>query len=94
MAGELTRLAHGRNRMTRPFSGELLDVATAAALLGTTPKGIRARIARRTIPFKRLGGRLVFIRAELESFVENLDGCSVSEARANLESRTTHKGAA
>ena len=80
--------------MTRSFSGDLLDVATAAALLGTTPKGIRARIARRTIPFKRLGGRLVLLRHELENFVETLDGCSVSEARANLESRTTHKGAA
>lgn len=80
--------------MTRPFSGELLDVASAAALLGCTPKGIRARIARRTLPFKRLGGRIVFFRHELETFVENLDGCSPAEARANLESRTTHKGAA
>lgn len=78
--------------MTRPFSGELLDVATAAALLGTTPKGVRARIARRTIPFKRLGGRLVFLRHELENFIETLDGCSVSEARANLERRTTYRG--
>jgi hypothetical protein len=80
--------------MTRSFSGELLDVTTAAGLLGTTPKGVRARIARRTIPFKKLGGRLVLLRHELETFIENLDGCSVDEARSNLENRTPHKGAA
>jgi hypothetical protein len=76
--------------MTRSFSGELLDVTSAATLLGITQRGLRARIVRRTIPFKRLGGRLVFLRHELMTFVHALDGCTPSEARANLERRTTN----
>lgn len=72
---------------TRPFSGELLDVATAASLLGTTPKSLRARVARRCIPFRRLGGRIVFLRTELTEFLHTLDGCTPEEARANLENR-------
>ncbi len=44
-------------------------------------------IARRLIPFRWVGGRLVFVRTELEAWVRGLDGCSLEEAQANAEAR-------
>ena len=53
--------------------GELLDVAGTAALLGTTERAVRARIARRQLPHLRLGGRVVVRRAALLAFLESLE---------------------
>jgi len=60
------------------------DVSSAAVFLGMTEKAIRGRIARRQVPFKKLGGRIVFSRAELERYLEKLDGPTAMEAIANL----------
>lgn len=72
----------------RPVNGELLvDLAGASAMVGLKEKAIRARCERRLIPFRKLGGRLVFVRRELEDFVAALDGCPLEEALANLRQR-------
>lgn len=70
-------------------SAEILHVDSTAALLGTTPKAIRQRIARRAIPFHRWGGRVVFLRGELLAFFTALEGCTPDEAakRAQRASR-------
>lgn len=68
-------------------TGEVLDVAAAASLLGTTEKTIRARVARRTIPSRRWGGRVVFLRRELLAFLQGLEGVDVREALANEQAR-------
>jgi len=65
----------------------LLTVRTVAALLGSTEKGIRARVARRVIPFRRMGGRITFIRSEVEQWLAALDGCTLQEAIDNTERR-------
>ncbi len=56
----------------RHFNGELLDIATASQLLGCSEKTLRARIARRLVPFRKFSGRIVFRRTELERFLANL----------------------
>jgi hypothetical protein len=71
----------------RLFNGHLLDVASGAAFLGGTEKQLRAWVDRRAVPFKRLGGRVVFLKAELEAFLVQLDGCGVDEAIQNLAAR-------
>ncbi len=73
-----------RKPVTDPL---LLDVTAVARLLGCSPKSIRARVARRLIPFRRLGGRIVFLRTELVAFIEGLDGCDPDEAHSNLTQR-------
>ena len=78
--------AEARGR--RQFDGALLDVDAAATLLGCSARTLRARVARRLVPFRRFGGRIVFLRKELLSFCERLDGCTAQEARANLAART------
>jgi excisionase family DNA binding protein len=74
--------------VTSSTPAELLDVASAARLLGVSEKSIRARISRRCLPFRRLGGRVVFRRAELLDFIQKLEGCALDEALANA----THGG--
>ena len=81
-----SRPAHAR------FNGELLDVRTAAALIGMTEKLIRSRVERRRIPFRRLGGRIVFLRDELTAYEQALPGCGLDEALKNLEQRTEASG--
>jgi len=75
-------------RMARPVAGvsasaEWLDVAGAATFFGLTPKSVCARVARRQLPFRRLGSRILFSRAELIEFLDKLGGCFVAEAIAN-----------
>jgi len=58
-----------------------MDVtAVAERWFGGSEKAVRARIARRTLPFKKFGGRIVCFRKDLEAFFTALEGCSVQEA--------------
>ena len=40
-----------------------------------------------TIPFRKLGGRIIFLRSELETWLSSLDGCTLDEAKTNQEAR-------
>ena len=67
--------------------GMVLDVRSTAALLGMTEKALRHLIERRAVPHRRLNGKIIFVRSELEQFVMTLPGCSVEEAKQMLEKR-------
>jgi helix-turn-helix protein len=82
-----TRQIHGQTQMSSSsgLSAEdkhrmLLDVRRAAVFLGESEHALRARVARRTVPFRRLGRRIVFIRAELERFIAELPGVTAETA--------------
>ena len=77
----------GQSPGPRHISGTLLDVRHAALFLGVTEKTLRARVARRLVPFRRLGGRVVFVKGDLEAFLSSLGGCSVEEALTNVDTR-------
>ena len=81
------RKQSGQGCGPRRIDGAALDVRGASAFYGGTEKQTRGLVDRRLIPFKRLGGRIVFLRAELETWLSGLDGCSIEEARTNLEAR-------
>ena len=70
-----------------PPPGEVLDVASTATFLGVTEKAVRARVARRLIPFRKWGGRIVFLRTELLEFLESLPGCDLPDALQNQATR-------
>ena len=76
-------------RKPQTFQGEILDVSSAAAFLGISEKSLRARVARRMIPFKRWGGRVCFLRGELLDFLRSLDGCRIDEALQNGRERSS-----
>ncbi len=77
----------GQGLGPRRVNGLLLDVHTGAALLGAKEKVARGLVSRRLIPFKRLGGRIYFVRAELEAYIAALEGCSLDEALVNMKER-------
>ena len=77
----------GQGTGPRTFNGAAVDVRGASVFLGGTEKQTRGLVERRLIPFKRLGGRIIFLRAELEAWLSNLDGCTLAEAKTNLEMR-------
>ena len=52
-----------------------------------TQKTIRARVDRGLLPYRKWGGRIVFIRSEIEEFSQNLPGRSVDEALRTHDGR-------
>jgi len=56
----------------RRINGQLLDVGGIAAYVGLTDKATRGRIARGEIPARRLGGRIVALRSELDQWLAKL----------------------
>ena len=69
-------------------SSVLLYVKDAAQQMNCSEKAIRAHVARGTIPYRKLGKRVVFLREELEQFIRSLPGTTLEEARKNQEART------
>lgn len=77
----------GQGRILRSINGTLLDVRSGSIFLGWSEKKMRGLIERGLIPHRRLGARIIFIRAELEAWLANLPGCTAEEARANADMR-------
>ena len=72
----------------RQLAGQILDARTAASLFGGTERLWYSRAARGIVPFRKWGGRLVFLRSELEEFfAETLPGVTLAEAKANIAAR-------
>lgn len=77
----------GQQRGPRRINGVMLDVRGGAVFLGETEKGIRGKVSRGLIPHRRLGGRIIFIKAELEQWLLTLPGVTLEEAVENLRVR-------
>lgn len=77
----------GQGLGPRTVNGAMMDVRTATVFLGGTEKQLRGMVARRLIPWRRLGGRILFLRSELENWLLSLEGVTLDEARENLKMR-------
>ena len=75
------------------MNGTTKDVAALAAMLGTSEGKIRSAVARGLLPYRRWGGRIVFLTAEVEQFLGRLPGVSVDDAVANVLARRGETGA-
>jgi excisionase family DNA binding protein len=64
-----------------------IDVLEASELTGFTQPALRARVRRNLIPYRRIGGRVLFSREELAAWWKAQPGCSLEQARANLKAR-------
>ena len=81
----------GQGKGPRRRNGFVLDMLTAAQFAGWIEKAMRARVERGRVPFKRDGGRIVFLQDELEAFLRGLPGVSVKEALENERARGDKK---
>jgi excisionase family DNA binding protein len=58
-----------------------LTTEEVALLLGRTPKAVRRMVERGQLPYRKLGRRVLFLRAELEEFIEALPGLRAADVR-------------
>ena len=77
----------GQGLGPRTINGDCLDVRGGSIFLGWTEKKTRGMVERRLVPFRRLQGRIIFLRAELEQWLQTLDGCTLEEVRENSQVR-------
>ncbi len=77
--------AQGRER--NPKNGATLRIWEAAIYLGETEAVVRSRIKRGVLPYRRLGGRIVLLRSELDAYLMALPGITLEEARKNIEGK-------
>ena len=66
-------------------NSELLDIQATARIYGGTPAAWRARIARKQIPYRRLGGRILIVRRELDQLIADLPGVHLAEIRRSAK---------
>jgi excisionase family DNA binding protein len=71
----------------KKVDGLFLDVIGVAELLGHSSRAIRALVSRRRIPFRRQGARILFVRREIEEWIDSLPGLSLQELRSAGESK-------
>ena len=56
-----------------------------AEYLRRTPGAVRNLVLRRKIPFRKPGGRLLFIKEEIDGWVRSGKGVSLEEIRGDRE---------
>jgi hypothetical protein len=58
---------------------QYFDTKDAGVYLGRSDGAIRNLVLRRAIPFRKPGGRLVFIKSELDSWIRSAPGVRLEE---------------
>lgn len=56
-----------------------LDTTEAADFLRKSPAAVRNLVMRKMIPFRKCGGRLLFIREELEEWILRCPGIRIED---------------
>ena len=67
---------------------EFLSTKQLSDVIHRTEPAIRNLVMRRQIPFRKPGGRLLFVRSEIERWVNNAPGISLEEIET--EGRQNH----
>ena len=58
---------------------DYLNTAECGGFVGRSDGAIRNLVLRRAIPFRKVGGRLVFLRSEIKEWIERAPGLSLAE---------------
>jgi len=59
---------------TSTISGKYLSLPLVAEMFGRSENAIRQMIWRRQLPYRKVAGRIVFLRAEIEKLIEEAPG--------------------
>jgi hypothetical protein len=57
------------------------DIRKVADFLGRSPGAVRNLVMRRSIPFRKVAGRLVFIEDEIVAWIKNAPGLSLEQIK-------------
>ena len=63
------------------MTDRLLSIEEGAKVLGKTQRALYRMIARREIPYRKVGRRVFFVESELDAFIKDLPGVSLVEMR-------------
>ena len=58
---------------------EILSVEELSKYISRTPSAIRNLVMRRKVPYRRLSGRLAFLKNEIDAWINNSPGLRVDE---------------
>jgi len=58
---------------------EYLNTKKCGEMIVRSPGAVRNLVMRRAIPFRKPGGRLVFLRSEIAAWIENSPGVKLEE---------------
>jgi len=61
---------------------EYLDVKALSPYLKRSPGAIRNLVLRRAIPFRKPAGRLLFLRNEIDDWIQKSGGLSIDDLEA------------
>ncbi len=82
----------GQARGRRSLNGAVKDVGALADMLGVSDGKVRSAVYRGLLPYRKWGGRIIFISSEVEAFLAALPGVSAAEALGNLAARRSSDG--
>ena len=58
---------------------DVLTVYQLSQLIGRSPAAIRNLVMRRKIPYRKPGGRLVFLEEEIEEWIDQSEGVRLED---------------
>ena len=62
---------------------EYLCTEECAAFIGRSSGAIRNLVLIKKIPFRKVGGRLIFLRSEIVTWIENSHGLTLEELHSD-----------
>ncbi len=77
----------GQATSPRTLNGGVKDVASLSAWLGWPVKKVRADVERGRLPYRKHGGRIIFLQHEVETFLARLPGIDAATALKNMAAR-------
>jgi excisionase family DNA binding protein len=69
-----------------------MNTKATAEYLGCTVSAVRTDVARKRIPYRKKGKKLVFDACELDAFMKRLEGVSIDEAVTRVQNNGALKG--
>ena len=67
------------------FHKKYLNLTECAELIKRTENGVRGLVKRHAIPFRKPSGRLIFIRYEVERWIESAPGLNFENWKRGTE---------
>ena len=64
-------------------AGEILSTKQCAEFIGRTPGAVRNLVLRQAIPFRKPAGRLVFLKSEIEQWIDAAPGVTLDDLRGS-----------
>ncbi len=66
-------------------NGEYLNTQQLSEYIKRSAAAVRNLVLRRKIPFKKVGGRLLFIRKEIDGWIQMSEGVSLDDLERDCE---------